>query len=96
MSKRHEKPRQANPNRARSKNNPDGKRNDPKTDWSEYNKGRRSEGRRFVRWMRQIAEIAREILGIAPGTRDRRVSGHDRVRHQERSETLLRGSDQAL
>ncbi len=24
--------------------------------------------------MRQIAEIAREILGMAPGTRDRRVS----------------------
>ena len=74
MSKRHDKSRQTNPNRARSKNNPDGKRNDPKTDWSEYNKDRRSEGRRFVRWMRQIAEIAREILGIAPGTRDRRVS----------------------
>ncbi len=74
MSKRHGKSRQTNPNRARSKNNPDGKRNDPKTDWSGYNKDRRSEGRRFIRWMRQIAEIAREILGIAPGTRDRRVS----------------------
>ncbi len=74
MSKRHGKSRQTNPNCAKSKSNPDGKRNDPKTDWSEYNKGRRSEGRRFVRWMRQIAEIAREILGMAPGTRDRRVS----------------------
>ena len=74
MSKRHEKSRQTNPNRARSKNNPGGKRNDPKTDRSGYNKDRRSEGRRFVRWMRQIAEITREMLGIAPGTRDRRVS----------------------
>ena len=74
MSKRHGKSRQTNPNRARSKNNPGGKRNDPKTDWPGYNKDRRSEGRRFIRWMRRIAEIAREILGIAPGTRDRRVS----------------------
>ena len=29
---------------------------------------------RYVRWMRRIASIAREILGIAPGKRDRRVS----------------------
>lgn len=38
MSKRHGKSRQTNPHRARSKNNPGGRRNDPKTDWSEYNK----------------------------------------------------------
>ena len=74
MSKRHEKSRQTNPNRARSKNNSDGKRNDPKTDWSKYNTGRRSEDKRFIRWLRQIAEIVREILGIAPSTRDRRAS----------------------
>ena len=74
MSKRHGKPRQTNPNRARSKNNPGGKRNDHKTDWSEYNKDRRSEGQRLVQWMCRIAGIAREILGTAPGTRGRRVS----------------------
>ena len=33
---------------------------------------RRAQG--FVRWMRRIAEIAREIPGIAPGARDRRAS----------------------
>ncbi len=41
MSKRHGKSRQTNPNRAGSKSNPYGKRNDPKTDRSEYNKDRR-------------------------------------------------------
>ena len=74
MSKRYGKSRQTNPNRARSKNNPGGRRRDPKTDWPKYNEGRRAEGKRYVRWMRRIADIAREILGIAPGTRDRRVS----------------------
>lgn len=74
MSKKHGKTRQPNPNRARSKNNPKGKRNDPKTNWSEYNKGRSQEGELFVHWMTQIAIFAREIIGIAPGTRDRRVS----------------------
>ena len=62
------------PNRPRSKNNPDGRRNGPETNWSKYDEGRRSEGRRFVRWMRRMACIARAILGTAPGTRDRRVS----------------------
>ena len=74
MSKRHGKSRQTNPNRAGSKSNPYGKRNDPNTDRSEYNKDRRLEGRRLVRWMRRIAAIVREILGVAPGTRDRRTS----------------------
>ena len=59
MSKRHGRSRQTNPNRSRSKNNPGGRRNDPKTDWSEYNKGRRAGGQRYVRWMRRIADIAR-------------------------------------
>ena len=29
----------SNPNRPRSKNNPNGKRNDPPINWSKYNKG---------------------------------------------------------
>ena len=49
MSKRHGKSRQTNPNHTRSKNNPGGIRNDPKTDWSKYNKGRRAESQRYVR-----------------------------------------------
>ena len=74
MSKRHGKSRQTNPNRARSKNNPGGKGNDPPADWFRYSRDRRSEDKRFVQWLRRIAEIVREILGITPGTRDRRVS----------------------
>ena len=74
MSKNKKAGKKHDPNRPRSRNDPDGRRNDPETDWSEYNKGRRSEGRRFVRWMRRIANIAREILGTAPGMCDRRVS----------------------
>lgn len=74
MSKRYGKSRQTNPNCARSKNNPGGKKNDSPDGLVQYNKGRRSEGRRFIRWMHQIAEIAREILGIALGARDRCVS----------------------
>ena len=74
MSKRYGKSRQTNPSRARSKNNLDGKRNGPKTNWSEYNKDCRSEEQRCVRWVCQTAGIAREILSIAPDARDRRVS----------------------
>ena len=45
-----------------------------KTDWSWYNKGRHPEGKRIIRRMRRMAEIAREMPGMAPGTRDRRAS----------------------
>ena len=63
-----------NPNRARSKNNPNGKRKDPKIDWSSYNKARRSEGENYVEWLGRVAEEARNIMGIAPGTQDWRIS----------------------
>ena len=66
--------RKGNPNRARSKNNPNGKRNDPKTDWPEYNKGRASEGKNYLEGLVAIADKVRDILGIAPGIRDKRVS----------------------
>ncbi len=59
MGKRHGESRQASPNRARSKNDPDGKGNDPKTDWSWYNKGSHPEGKGIIRRMRRMAEIAR-------------------------------------
>lgn len=68
------KSKQSNPNRARSKNNPGGKRNDPKIDWSSYNKGRSAEGQTYIQRMNEIADIVREILGIAPGMHNRRVS----------------------
>ena len=74
MSKNKKAGKRHNHSRPESKNNPDGRRNDPETDWPKYNGGRRSEGRGFVRWMRRMAGIAREILGTAPGTRGRRVS----------------------
>ena len=65
--------RKGNPNRARSKNNLVGKRNDPKIDWSEYNKGRDAEGSNYLENLGKIADKARSIMGIEPGTRDRRV-----------------------
>ena len=76
MSKGQGKPTawKGNPNRARSKNNPDGKRNDPKTDWPEYNKGRASEGKNYLGGLVAIADKIRAILGAAPGMRDKRVS----------------------
>ena len=40
MSKNKKAGKKSNPNRPRSKNNPDGERNDPSIDWAEYNKGR--------------------------------------------------------
>ena len=52
MSKKQGKPiarkGNCNPNRARSKNNPDGQRNDPKIDWPKYNKGRAFEGESYL------------------------------------------------
>lgn len=74
MGKNKKAGKKRNPNRPKNKNGPDGGRNGPPTDRSAYSGGRRSEGRRFARWMRRTAGIAREILGTAPGTRGRRVS----------------------
>ena len=62
------------PNRARSKNNPDGKRNDPKTDWPKYSKDRASEGKNYLGGLAAISDKVRNILGMAPGIRDKRVS----------------------
>lgn len=61
------------PNRPRSKNNQDGKRNDPHIDWPIYNEGRRSEGQRYTKWMPMVADKARHIMCIPQGGRDRRV-----------------------
>ena len=74
MTKKAKSQNGGNPNRARSKNNPNGKRKDPKIDWSSYNKARRSEGENYVEWLGRIAEEAHNIMGIAPGTQDWRVS----------------------
>ena len=64
----------SNPNRPRSKNNPDGKRKDPKIDWAAYNRRRKAEGADYDAKMKDLADKAREILGMAPGARGRRVS----------------------
>ena len=76
MSKKYGKPstRKGNPNRARSKNNPNSKRNDPEINWSEYNKGRDSKGENYLKVLVKIADKACEMIGIAPGIRDKRVS----------------------
>ena len=79
MSERYGKPSKSkrtknNPNRPRSKNNPKGKRKDPEIDWKKYNEHRRAEGENHREWMRRIADQARKRLGMAPGTRDTRVS----------------------
>ena len=50
--------RNSNPNRARSKNNPNGKRNDQKIDWPEYNKGRASEGANYLNGLANAAKYA--------------------------------------
>ena len=63
-----------NPNRPRSKNNPNGKRNDPLIDWPKYNKGRKSEGDYYIAWMPKVANKAREILGIPEGEYDWQIS----------------------
>ena len=65
--------RKGNPNRARSKNNPNGKRNDPKTDWR-VQQGLRLRGKELLGGLVAIADKVRDILGIAPGIRDKRAS----------------------
>ena len=74
MSKNKKAGKNPNPNRPRSKNNPDGKRNDPQINWAQYNKSRQSEGQRYTEWMLKVADMAREILGIPQGKRDWQVS----------------------
>lgn len=43
-------------------------------DWRVYNEHRATEGDRHGRRMNRIADKARELMGIRPGARDRRVS----------------------
>ena len=74
MSKNKKTGKNPNTIRPRSKNNPDGKRNDPQINWAQYNKSRQSEGQRYTEWMRKVADMAREILGIPQGKRDWQVS----------------------
>ena len=79
MSKRYGKPTKnkrtkSNSSRPRSKNNPKGKRKDPETDWKKYSRRRKAEGENYREWMHRIADEIRKRLGIAPGTRDTRVS----------------------
>ena len=64
----------SNLNRPRSRKNPNGKRNDPRIDWSKYNKGRKSEGNYYIKWMPEIANKAREILSIPDGEYDWQIS----------------------
>ena len=63
-----------NPNRARSRRNPKGKRHDPPIDWPNYNKGRKSEGKYYNDWMAKVADNIHEILDIPQGEHDRRIS----------------------
>ena len=69
MGKNKKAGKKGNPNHPRSKNNPDGKRNDPQIGWAEYNQGRRAEGRLYTEWMRVVADKVREIMGKPPGKR---------------------------
>ena len=38
----------------------------PQIDWTEYDKGRRAEGRLYIGRMREVADKAREIMGKPP------------------------------
>ena len=61
-------------NRPKSKNNPNGKRNDLKVDWKEYNKRYQAKGVNRNDNMRRIVGMTRKEFGIEDGVRDMRVS----------------------
>ena len=86
----------SNPKRPRSKNNPDGKRNDSHIDWPVYNEGRRSEGQRYAKWMLMVADKAREIMCIPQGECDWWVSAHTGVHRQVRRGGILLGAGKAF
>ena len=56
-----EKPKEGNPNRPRSKNNPNGVRKDPPYDYKKYEQNRKEEP---TRYMKIIAERIRKLLNI--------------------------------
>ena len=62
MSKNKKAGKKSNTDHPRSKNNPDGERNDPQIDWAGYNKGHRAEGRLYTEWMQEVAGKVREIM----------------------------------
>ena len=76
MSKNKKTNKKSNRNRPRSKNNPDGERNNPPIDWVEYNKGRRAEGRLYTEWMREVTNTVRDVMDKPPGKRDWKVSAY--------------------
>ena len=56
-----------NPNRPRSSKNPKGKRNDSPINWTDCNKGRKPEGKYYVKWMVKVASKIHEIMAIPQG-----------------------------
>lgn len=54
----------------RSKNGPDGEGTARKTYWAEHNRGRRTEGRPYTEWVREVADRVRHIMGKPPGKLD--------------------------
>ena len=64
----------SNPNLPRSRNNPNDKRNNPQINWSNYNKGRKSEGNYYIGWMPEIANKVHETLSIPQGEYDWQIS----------------------
>ena len=66
-------PKQGNPNRPRSKNNPNGVRKDPSFDYKTYEQNRKDKPIKYINYMKTIARKVRKLLGIPKGQYDIRV-----------------------
>ena len=66
-------PKQGNPNRPRSKNNPNGVRKDPSFDYKTYEQNRKEEPIKYINYMKIIARKVRKLLGIPKGQYNIRV-----------------------
>ena len=60
-------------NRPKSKNNPNGKPNEPKVDWKDYDRRCKAEGTDRKARMRKLEDVTYEVLGVEKDVPDRRV-----------------------
>ena len=68
-----EKPKKGNPNRPRSKNNPNEVRKNPPYDYKKYEQKRKEEPTKYTKYMKIIAKRIRKLLNIPKGQYDIRV-----------------------
>ena len=83
-------------NRSKSKNNPNGRRNEPKVDWKDYDRRCKAEGTDRKAKVRKLEGVVREVLGVEKDAPDRRVGAMMTEFTKTENNPACRGTGQPL